>query len=355
MNIGIVYRDFDSNVGDAFDVRSIALRLVSQGNVVFIYCSHNRKNEIKDANVIYRRSSSVIEAVKNIYSDRCRLEIVHLFCGLIPSLVPIAMLCRVLKIDYAYSSFGQILPRALAKSRFKKWLYVRLFLESMVSHAKFVHAISEYESLALKKMGARAVVTSPLSIQGYELQCVERSNELNYLTFIGRLDIWHKGLDILIEAVNLSRRFLEDGGIQVVLAGRGGEKEVDDLNQMIESKSLAKLVEVWVDIEEVKKQELLSCTRVFIHPSRVEGFARSMREALNAKIPIVTTFDSNVGDYINMCGVGKACEFSAIALARVLQEVLQSEKDINEENWSSIFSLMTWDRLTSDLSRCYEM
>ena len=352
MKISVVYRDFDSNVGDAYDVRSIVLQLLELGHDVSVYCSENSNNELQHSNLRYRRSKNVVSTCVKLYTDRASLGVVHLFCGFIPSLAPISWICRLFHIPYAYSPFGQILPNAFTKSRLKKLAYSRFFLRDLIRNAKFIHVISEYEKKQLLKYGAKQVVVSPLAIQGYEVN-INKSTKANYVTFIGRLDIWHKGLDMLVPAVTKCKDILKANNLRVVLAGRGSLSNIEKLHRLISSNNAKGIIDVRHDISEDEKYTLLANTKIFIHPSRVEGFARSMREAISLRIPIVTTYDSNVGDYINQYEIGSASALDADDLAAALAMVVESDFSSKRELYERLISELTWSKLAEALCSGY--
>lgn len=354
MRISIVYRDFDSNVGDAYDVRSIVLQLLELGHMVSVYCSENSSNELQHNKLRYRRSSNVVSACAKFYGDRHSLGLVHLFCGFIPSLAPISWICRLLHIPYVYSPFGQVLPNALTKSQLKKLIYLRFILKGLIGSAKFIHANSNYEKKQMLKYGAKRIVVSPLSIQGYEIKMTNETTCANYVTFIGRLDIWHKGLDFLVAAICKCKDTLIAHNLSVVLAGRGSQSGIDKLHRLISVNNLESVIDVRPDISEEEKHALLANTKVFMHPSRVEGFARSMREAISLKIPIVTTFDSNVGDYINQYDVGRASALDADHLAAALNMVVEGDFSSKQDSYVRLINELTWSKLAAALCSGYK-
>ena len=354
MKICIVYRDFDSNVGDAYDVRSIAIALLELDHEVVVYCSKNSSNKLHHKNLTSHRSSNIISTCVRLVRNRHSLEVVHLFCGLIPSLVPISWICRFLDVSYVYSPFGQILPNALKKSRFKKIIYLNVFLIGLIRNAKFIHVISDYEKNQILNYGAKEIVVSPLSIQGYEIDLPIKPKRARYVTFIGRLDIWHKGLDYLLRAASKCKHTIISKKLTIVIAGRGTQTDIHKLKQLIALNQLENIVEVRPDISDVEKQALLAATKIFIHPSRVEGFARSMREVLSLKIPIVTTFDSNFGDYINQYEVGSASALDADLLAESLSTVVEEDFSKKEDLFDNLINILTWTNLAADLCFLYK-
>lgn len=354
MNIAIFYRDFDSNVGDAFDVQALVKEFLSAGHHVSVFCSKNSKNVLTHQGITYYRSDSLSGLLRDLSNTLLKFDVAHLFCGFIPSLVPVSWMLRAGSVPFIYSPFGQLMPRGFEKSTIKKRLYVSLFLRRVLTKAKFVHAISEYEASVVRALGAVATNVAPLAIEGYELDTTKHDEgDRTLITYIGRLDTWHKGLDILLPALGQCRVLLERKDYKVVLAGRATEAEVRHLRRQITNENLDELVEVQVDISEQQKVQLLNKTVLFVHPSRLEGFARAMREAMSLRLPIVTTYDSNMGDWVEAYGVGQASEFSVNGLAAAITRQISNFKSGSGQNYEALVSKLKWKTAAAQLIHAY--
>lgn len=352
MRIAIIYRDFDSNVGDAYDVQRIALNLANFNTNVDIYCSDNCKNALKHPNIKYFRRKYSFLSIVDLFFHRKRVDIAHLFCGYIASLYWISIILRLTNIPYCYSGFGQLSEEGLERSFWKKKLYTIFCLKPMLKNAKFIQISSDHERNYLLKIGAKKTVTAPLSIEGYELKAKESISKQKLVTFIGRFDIWQKGLDLFIEVINETSSSIRQSGHKVVVAGRGDKLSIEYLKLKIREYQLDDIISIKIDISDEEKIQLLSSTNIFYHPSRVEGFARSMREALSMKIPILTTPGSNIGDTLNKYKAGISTEFEVKQQAKALIKLLNSD-DLNTD-WDGLFKYLSWRNTSSILSLEYQ-
>lgn len=351
MRIAIIYRDFDSNAGDAFDVRSIAINLAQLNNTVEIYCSYNCKNMIEHPNITYFRRRYSFLSIIDLHTRRKRIDFAHLFCGYIASLYWIAIYLQLAKTPYCYSGFGQVSEQGLERSFWKKKLYTLFCLKSILKHAKFIQVCSIQERNYVMKIGAKRAVIAPLSLEGYELTATASSSERSFITFIGRLDIWQKGLDLFLEVVKELGPLIKEKGYKVVLAGRSEEASIQYLASIVDEYQLGELVNVRVDITEAEKLTLLNSTLIFYHPSRIEGFARSMREALSMKIPTLTTSGSNIGDTINKYQVGLSTEFDVDQQVIALKKLLSTESFVGD--WNGLFDYLSWSNTANILQSEY--
>ena len=115
MVIGIFYKDINTDVGDAFDVRSIVQNL-AKNNDVYVFCSEKNKHKVQSNNIVYLQTNSLLKTAININRLSKKIDYMHLFCGLAPSIPFLSFLLQVKKIRYTYSPFGQLMPLAIEKN-----------------------------------------------------------------------------------------------------------------------------------------------------------------------------------------------------------------------------------------------
>jgi glycosyltransferase involved in cell wall biosynthesis len=109
-----------------------------------------------------------------------------------------------------------------------------------------------------------------------------------YILFLGRFDVYMKGLDLLIPAWAETLAHHKDGGIDLVLAGRGTEADVGRVRDLIPS-ALKDRVRIESDVSEARKAELLAACLFFASPSRFEGFGIAALEANAAGVAVLAT------------------------------------------------------------------
>jgi len=115
-----------------------------------------------------------------------------------------------------------------------------------------------------------------------------RSEIRPFILFVGRFDIYMKGLDLLIPA------FAEAAGsknVDLVLAGRASDETVAKIRSLI-PESIRGRIRLEIAISEERKRELLASCLFFCSPSRFEGFGIAALEANAAgKADLVTDAD----------------------------------------------------------------
>jgi len=117
-----------------------------------------------------------------------------------------------------------------------------------------------------------------------------------FLLFIGRLDRFMKGLDLLVESfARLATRFPD---LTLVLAGRGDKANEDALRALAAARGVGDRVIIRKDIDDADKKDLLSRCLLFCSPSRFEGFGIAALEANAAGKAVVVSEASGYKDSI---------------------------------------------------------
>jgi glycosyltransferase involved in cell wall biosynthesis len=106
-----------------------------------------------------------------------------------------------------------------------------------------------------------------------------------FLLYLGRIDTFHKGLDVLVDAFGrlASRR----SGVRLRVAGRG--RDLEALRTRIASSPAAGSIDVLGAVDEARKRDLLASTSGVVMPSRMEGWGMVAAEAMAAGAPLLVS------------------------------------------------------------------
>ncbi len=105
------------------------------------------------------------------------------------------------------------------------------------------------------------------------------------LAFMGRLDVWVKGLDLLVEA--FSR--LPPERFRLVMAGPDWEGGKTKLEHLAERFGCGNRIHFIGPVYGAKKWSLLRMADMFVSPSRREAFSIALAEAMTVGLPVLTS------------------------------------------------------------------
>ncbi|EOI00179.1 hypothetical protein UAW_00193 [Enterococcus haemoperoxidus ATCC BAA-382] len=112
------------------------------------------------------------------------------------------------------------------------------------------------------------------------------SSNRNDIVFVSRFDVKSKGIDFLIELVNLLPR-----DVIVKFAGSGTKKQEKIIKEMIVKNDLNDRIILLGALNENELAELYKNGKIFLSTSRWEGFGLSIVEAMTFGLPVIS-FDT---------------------------------------------------------------
>lgn len=253
----------------------------------------------------YRNKFKLDKAFVSALKQKAGKAIFHLHGGFNPIFYSISRQLKKHNIPFVFTPHGAYNQIAMQRSSTIKKLYIALFEKPLLKRAAVIHSIGQSEVTGLQSFYLNN--KSQLVAYGYQ-------NELDVtatppadkfiIGFCGRLDIYTKGLDLLVKA--FSKFTLNQSNAQLWIMGDGPEKQT--LAQLAIQHGVEDKVVFWGSVFGDKKNELLKQLHVFAHPSRNEGLPSSVLEAASIGLPCVVTTATNTGDVIKKYNAGRVIE-----------------------------------------------
>jgi len=239
------------------------------------------------------------------------IDALVLIGGFSPFNAVAALLSRHFGVPYIVSLEGTVSPEVVGNGRrWLKRLYWRLVERHILANAAAIRVLSDFEERFLRELGVRASMF--LAREGPDAEAVAASEthtrqrgRAQQFLFLGRLDIWHKGLDRLLMGFAASLRE-QDRGQRLSLVGPPEPGTLPRLHQLCADLRLTIGREVTIHpaVRGPAKWEIFRNADVFVHPSRKEGIPRSVVEALMMGLPVVVTQETNVATMVQEAGAG---------------------------------------------------
>lgn len=255
-------------------------------------------------------------------------DVVHLHGAWDPILTAAARVAVANGIPHLVTPHGMLDPWCLGQGRFKKRLALRTWVGSLLSNARFIHALNSDESTLMAPwIHGTAVETIPNGVFLEELEPLPDPGSFRsahpelgddpFILFLSRLH-YKKGLDILLQAFeDLSNR-LEHA--RLVIAGPDDGYE-STLRTLIDRSPAKQRVHLVGPVYGTDKLAALVDAACFCLPSRQEGFSMAITEALACGSPVVITDHCHFPEVAGS-GAGRVVPLDAPAVAGALEEVL---------------------------------
>ena len=241
-----------------------------------------------------------------------------------------------------------IVPRASLtlgaqkQKRLKKIVGNVLLFNRFINNACSIHYLTNNEmKLSSAFRQKHFIVGNGVHIpQAYAKKTDKGSN----ITFIGRYDINHKGLDILMESLHHVKKELNQYNPSIRLFGSDYNGGQNYLENKISEYGLEGICTVHSPVFGEAKHKVLMDTDIFISPSRFEGHPMAVIEAMAYGIPCILTDGTNMLDVLERYDAGWTATLDARDLARVILSAVgdkdaiyakgQNARRLAEENYS---------------------
>lgn len=311
-------------------------------------------NAVSDANLAKTYVYSFIKIqpfyfndvlIENIHYDEllsCDFVIISAYFGY--EVFKLAKWLRNNKIPYIVSPRSSFSKYSMSSAPVKKYIYNLTFGKYIINNAAGFHFLNSNElNESFFEMGDRKFFISPNGLPHSDFSVSDLSK--NVIGYIGRYDINHKGLDLLLDAVSQLKDRFRETGWRVSLYGadyRNGKLYIDSF---VRREGIGDIVTCNQPVMGNTKYLALNDMSVFIHTSRYEGEPQSVLEAIKAGLPVAVTRGTNMVETVIENQLGWCSENNTKAIVKMLENILsQSLDNLNKiSNNANIYAVKRFD------------
>lgn len=223
-------------------------------------------------------------------------------------------------IPYVIIPHGSFTKQSLSKKWLKKWIFRICFLNQFVKDAAGIQYLSkgEYDSTVFRH---QVSFVGPNGIDEHN-EVPTSPNKNIIITYIGRFDIFHKGIDLLCEAVYNCKHILVQNGVHINLYGPDQNGSHQKINSLIKKWDISMIVSVNQGVYGDEKKRILLESSYFIQTSRYEGLPMSILEALSFGLPCIITSGTNFTEIVDKYNAGWTCGTSPMDISKALCDAI---------------------------------
>jgi glycosyltransferase involved in cell wall biosynthesis len=228
----------------------------------------------------------------------------HFHGGWIPVYFSLSRLLHKHKIPYVLTPHGAYNTIAMKKSQLLKKWYLRFFEKRVLQKASKIHCLGASETIGLQSIcKTDQIVLLPYGYETKTKPAIENQFDKDQFVFgfIGRLDIYTKGLDKLINGFGQFAKTHPNAKLWIV----GDSNEREKLHKIIQDKGLSDHIILFGSKFGKHKETLLKNMDVFVHPSRNEGLPASVIEAASLGKPCIVSQATNIGNLVEEYDAGR--------------------------------------------------
>ena len=319
----------------------------------------NKKNDPKwcdCANVFFNLDTLPRDFFLEIASKRIAIDIIVIHevyvYGFFSKLRPFLHL----GIPYIIVPHSQLTREAQKQKVIKKAIANSLFYKRFIKKAACIQYLSEgeRESSECKYRTRNYVAPNGISV---------RPNQKNHRVprpkiksvFVGRIDIYQKGLDLLVEAISITKEHLQKAGFELIIYGPSQHHSKEKLESKIGLLGLDSLVFINDPVYDQEKEKVLEEADCFILTSRFEGHPVSLIEALSYGVPCLVSTGTYMDKEIINFKAGWVCDCNAESIAVALKSLVNDLDSFPTYSYNAVLLAQEydWDAISNKNEREY--
>jgi glycosyltransferase involved in cell wall biosynthesis len=301
----------------------------------------------------------------DIDKEKIQIDIAHLHSVWSPAMVTLGGELRKRGIPYVVSSHGSFSPILLKKPRLLKQGFRILCGLGLANHSAFVHLHSSDEVQDAISFGVKAPLV--IAEQGIESSAIPTNSPRDWfvknypqyqgtfkILFLGRLDPWHKGIDLLLRATAIALKTAPD--ITLFLMGPEKRRYRTEIPALIEQLGIGERVVLTGPIYAPgKKYSAMASADCFALTSRFEGFPLTVLEAMVCGTPVIITPGTNAAGIVQAGEAGLICEPDPVSIAKALLDLKCDSSKRTQMGRSGAAAALqyTWHRTADTLLKAY--
>lgn len=249
------------------------------------------------------------------------------------------------KIPYIVVPRCSLTKAAQNNKKIKKLIGNCLFFNKFVSCARSIQFLTENEYLESRgnfKFNNYFIVGNGVELPTKKYQLKNRKEFK--VVYIGRYNIYHKGLDMLLEVVNDNHKWFIDNSVTINLYGSDSENGTKYLEDYVQNNTLSDVVKVNGPVFDSEKEKIILDSDAFIHTSRLEGQPTSVIEAISYGVPVIVTPGTNIYNEVNENNLGFVCDFNKESIYKCLVNTFKNKNIFNKISKNEVeYSKMNFD------------
>ena len=309
----------------------------------------------------FRLSPQWIEKIKKEFGAP---DLVHFHDFYIPFQIALARLVKKEGWPYISSPRGSLRDLAQKKKFLKKHIANFLFAKKFLNEANLVHALSKTEALEMKKfVDESKIIVSPNGIDsslfslGKKIKAADFSDfakpEDLILVYIGRIDVFTKGHDLLIQAIKKLQNKKIGKHIKLIMIGPFyTNKDKRKIDKLVSDLKYPENIKFTGPIYSQEKWQILKASDILVLTSRHEGMPNVILEAMAFKKPFLVTPGTGIGAILDKRDAGWLAHESADSISKTIIEIAHNKDKIREKGVNGqiyVRNNMTWELIAARL------
>lgn len=268
----------------------------------------------------------------------------------------VAKVLNKMKIPYIIVPHGCFTHNAMKRRKLKKLVAIHTVFRRLIYKATAI------QFLTVDEMKNSHIKINPIIIPNGTVipkNMIDRKGDSDKISFvyIGRKDIYHKGIDFLLEACKLAENTMRKHGATMTLYGPDRKGSFEEIDKIISEYQIDDFVFNKDGIFDQEKEEALRNSFVFVLTSRLEGQPIALLEACAYGLPVLITPGTNVADEVIKFNCGWVANLSAESIAEKITHIINHPEEIQSFSNNAlkyVSNMYSWEKVANHAIKKYK-
>ena len=242
------------------------------------------------------------------------------------------------KIPYVIIPRGSLTRQAMTnQSSLKKRIAHWLYFDGYCKNALAIQYLTQQEYADSYKKWNKNHFILPNGFNEPERKKTVFSENGIRMVFIGRPDKYHKGLDVLWQAIFDLKQELAHNHVTLDFYAPKGQIDYDELKRQVEEHKLEDVIIMHDKIGGKDKEDALMNSDLFVLTSRFEGHPMGLVEALAYGLPALVTPGSNMAKEIQEANAGWVTKCDSDSIKETLLKIIEEKDLVKNKGENALF------------------
>ena len=238
----------------------------------------------------------------------------------------------------------------------KKWLGNLIYFKRMVRKAAAIQYLTKQEQLESGPKWNKNSFVLPNGIALPTLSPKVFPADKIRAAYIGRVEVYQKGHDMLIKAIATLQDKLRTANFTLDIYGPERENAYATLKTLINQANVQDLITFKKPVFGEEKADVLKQADVFVMSSRFEGHPMGLIEALAYGLPCIATTGTNMRPEIEEYKAGWTADNTVESISAALEKMLQERDQFTQkgQNARTLAAQYDWDTIAQKSHQIYK-
>lgn len=258
-------------------------------------------------------------------------------------------------IPYIVMPHGELGKEAQNKKHLKKKLANILLFNRFTRQAVAIQCLSKKELKETYFGRKKILITNGVDIPDKRKEKFN-TDKVQFI-YIGRLDAFHKGLDLMIDAVAKIKEKLREENVHIEIYGPDRLGRYNHVEHLIEEAEVSDIIGIHHEVMGKEKESLLLDADIFIQTSRFEGMPLGVLEALSYGIPCLVTEGTNLANEIVNYSAGWNGKNEVSDISNAMLQAIEEKKNylkMGRNGRKLIAEEFSWRTIAENAVTAYE-